>query len=74
VSAGPRAWAREIQPLVAVAEAAGWTVTRSGRTSHHWKFRDPGGALRAVTGSTPRSTRRTLANLRADLRRAGLDV
>lgn len=67
-------WTRTIAPLVRAAEAAGWTVARGGRTAHHWHFRDCEGRLRAVTGSTPRNERRTLANLTAELRRAGLDV
>lgn len=45
----------------------GYTVTKARRSSH-WHIRDRHGRLVAVTGSTP-SDRRSLANLRASLRR-----
>lgn len=62
---------REARALVAAAEEQGWTVTMS--RGCHLHFRDRGGRLRAVFGTSP-GDRRGLANLRSHLRRAGLDV
>jgi hypothetical protein len=60
----------ETRRLAAVAERAGWTVepTRSG----HLRFRGPDGQV--VVHSTTSSDWRAARNLRAQLRRAGLDT
>jgi hypothetical protein len=49
----------------------GWTITRT--SSGHLKWRAPDGSVATVTPSTP-GEGRAIANTRADLRRAGLDI
>lgn len=62
---------KDTRAIVARAEAAGWSV-RSGK-SNHLKFFDPDGRFVTTSSSTP-SDWRTQRNLRARLRREGLDL
>lgn len=58
--------------LVASCRQQGWRVERTRRL--HWRFVPPRpDAQIVITAGTP-SDRRALLNLRADLRRAGLNV
>lgn len=57
-------WARQ-------AEALGWTVEVQRRSSH-LKWWNPEGVLAAVTPGTPGAGNRSIENVRAKLRRAGL--
>ena len=61
---------RELRPLARYACKAGWhiSVTRGG----HLRWRSPDGEL-VFTARTP-SDRRNRLNVRAELRRAGLDA
>lgn len=60
-----------LRALITAALDNGWTVDRT--RNGHFQFRLPDGTVVGVSGSTPSDTR-SLDNLRADLRRAGLDV
>ena len=61
---------KELRKLLRAIERAGGTVVFSRR---HWKVYDNDGALLAtISGSC--SDRRVHHSIRADLRRAGLDV
>lgn len=59
---------KDIDTLLRQLRRQGYTVTK-GRRSGHIKVRNARGRLLAVTGSTP-SDRRSLRNLKSDLRRA----
>jgi hypothetical protein len=61
---------RDMPKLVRRARKAGWSVTKTGK--QHWRFRSPNGAT-IFAPSTP-SDRRSVMNVRANLRRAGLEV
>lgn len=61
---------RELRTLAFAATIAGWSITVTGKT--HLKWKSPTGAM-VVTASTP-SDRRTMLNVRGDLRRNGLVV
>jgi hypothetical protein len=54
-----------------LAERAGWRVDQGG--GGHWKWFAPDGRTIIVTPATP-GQGRAIRNVRADLRRAGLDV
>jgi hypothetical protein len=71
MSRAPRTSGDVTRQLITAALAQGWTVdSRNG----HLCFKSPDKTQSPVfTGSTP-SDRRGPKNLRADLRRAGLDV
>lgn len=58
----------DLDKLITQARRAGWRVekTRGG----HWKFWSPDGKHAVVSSSTP-SDRRSMSNLRAQLKRAG---
>lgn len=62
---------REIAALAARALAAGWEIRRT--TGNHYQWRAPEGPGLIVSAGTP-SDWRAARNLRARLRRAGLDV
>lgn len=62
---------REIAALAARALAAGWEIRRTA--SNHFAWRAPEGRALIVSAGTP-SDWRSARNLRARLRRAGLDV
>ena len=59
---------RELRPLVKAARNAGWDVSRT--SGGHVRFDPPNG--RPVFGPWSASDWRSLKNLRAQLRRAGL--
>ena len=58
----------DLDQLLRKLRREGYSVTK-GRRSGHLKVRNPRGRIVAVTGSTP-SDRRSLQNLRSDIRRA----
>lgn len=58
----------DLDKLIAQARRAGWRVTKT--TRGHWKFWSPDGKHAVVASGTP-SDRRAVANLRAQLKRAG---
>jgi hypothetical protein len=62
---------KDLIQIVNVAKGQDWTIapTRKG----HLRFIPPDGGPYVITGSTPSCTR-GLLNLRADLRRAGLET
>jgi predicted RNA binding protein YcfA (HicA-like mRNA interferase family) len=60
----------DIEKLTQLAEEKGWHVSRTG--GQHVQFKSPEGKV--VIGSNTPSDRRAGLNLRADLRRAGLEV
>jgi hypothetical protein len=62
---------RKLQEWAGVARGLGWTVevTRGGS---HLKWWNPLGRLVAVTPGTPGGGNRSIDNVRAKLRRAGL--
>ncbi len=61
---------RDLKPFAKVAEAAGWTFSKTG--TNHIKWTPPVGQP-LFTPSTSDS-RRLVANTRSDLRRRGLEV
>jgi len=63
---------RDLEPLIAAARRQGWRVEPTG--GGHMRFRpcDPAAPL-IFTASTP-SDRRAISAMRAQLRRAGLDI
>lgn len=61
---------RDVRAILKAAVAAGCVVTVSG--GGHYRIAVPGGGL--VFASVTPSSDRAAANLRADLRRAGVDV
>lgn len=63
---------KEVRALVRAAELAGWAVSRTRRS--HIRLRPVDKTRGAVTISGTPSDKRSLKNLRADLRRAGLDI
>ena len=63
---------QEIQRIIGLLEAQGWTVTQ-GRKSTHWKCVAPGGAGIVFMPSTPSDTR-SLKNTVGHLRRLGAKV
>lgn len=65
---------RQIEEWVREARRQGWDVERGAARTGHWKWRRPDGSLVATTPSTPGGGNRSLANVRAKLRRAGLDI
>lgn len=62
---------RELRPAFKAAQAAGWTVTRTG--SNHLKWKPPAGRF-VITGGTPCGGTRTMLNAVTDLRKAGLNI
>jgi hypothetical protein len=64
---------RQVADWIKQARRAGWTVEKGGPRAQHWKWWRPDGSFGAVTPSTPGGTR-ARENMRAKLRRAGLDV
>ena len=58
----------DLDKLIAQARRAGWRVEKTARG--HWKFYSPDGKHAVVASGTP-SDRRSMANLRAQLKRAG---
>ncbi len=62
---------RKWRKLVRTLEAQGCAVTKAG--SGHWRVRCPSGALVFVSDS-PSDEKRAWLNVRADLRRAGVEV
>jgi predicted RNA binding protein YcfA (HicA-like mRNA interferase family) len=60
---------RWIRQVAKVAEKAGWTVLQNG----HFKFRSPDGKV-VVASFSPKSSERTILNVRRDLKLAGLAV
>lgn len=61
----------KIKEWIKVAERRGWTVTVNGAGSH-LKWMNPDGVLVAVTPGSPNGGNRSIQNVRAKLRRAGL--
>ena len=63
---------KTLRLYVQIAEAADWTVTPT--SNGHWRFTpaDPAAAIVHAAGTG--EGHRAVANLRADLRRSGLDV
>lgn len=66
-----RAAKRQVEDWVREARRLGWHVEIS---RGHWKWRRPDGSFGTVTPGTPSNSGRSLENIRARLRRAGLDV
>ncbi len=62
----------DIQFLIAQARQQGFTVERRG--SGHWLFRPPNRTDPLVVVSGSPSDHRAVANMRGQLRRAGLDL
>jgi hypothetical protein len=60
-----------LREWMAEADRCGWTVTKH-RRGGHLKWWRPDGTLGAVTGTSPSGGKRSLINMRATLRRAGL--
>jgi len=61
----------DLQQLIHVARKAGWSVHQ--RPGGHLCWRAPGGGAQVFSASSP-SDWRAQANLKAILRRAGLDI
>lgn len=74
VGRGPKAGQihKDTRPLVKAALKAGWTWGGATKKSH-WKLHSPDGRKTVSVACSP-SDHRNLLNLRADLRRAGLNV
>jgi hypothetical protein len=66
-----RGISKEVRPLIDVAKEQGWTVTITGK--NHLVFTSPDGTAKVHGSGTP-SDRRSLDNLNAQLRQAGLEV
>lgn len=67
-----RALGKMLRPLWDAATAQGWRVELTGANHVRWLSPDPEAAP-IVTALTP-SSQRTMLNVRAQLRRAGLKV
>lgn len=63
--------AYNLREWIVTAERAGWTVR--GTRSHHLRWTPPGGKGFVITPGTTRRPH-ALKNIRAALRRAGLEV
>jgi predicted RNA binding protein YcfA (HicA-like mRNA interferase family) len=63
---------KELKPIVRLAIDQGWQVSITG--GNHLVFRSPAGASVYTAGTPSKARGRYLLNVRADLRRAGLDV
>lgn len=65
---------KELRPVAAAAQRAGWTITYGG--TGHLRWRNPNGGV-ITTASTPKKRHgnwNTVRAAKADLRRAGLEV
>ena len=60
-----------IREWVEIAISRGWTVVPENKGSH-LKFYRPDGTFATSLAGSPRGDRRTILNMRAKLRRAGL--
>jgi hypothetical protein len=62
-------WSRQLKIIIRAAEAQGWRVERRKK---HYRFFPRTRAARPVAVPSTPSSRRTLANKLAELKRAGL--
>ena len=65
-------YTKQLADIIATAEAAGWTVLKTG--SGHWQFRPADTEAAIVHAAATSSDHRGITNLIAQLRRSGLDL
>lgn len=63
---------KQLKFLIGSAEQAEWTVDRTG--SGHYRFLNPDKSVAPVIAPSTASDTRSLANLKSQLKRAGLDL